>query len=50
MSLCRQPRKEYNHKDYNDNVSNITDKTQSDGIIFMQLNSDNVEIKEDTFY
>ena len=36
MNLRRQPRKEYNHKNY-DNVFNITDETQKDGIILMQL-------------
>ena len=36
------------HKNYNDNVSNITDKTQQgNGIILLQLNSDNFEITED---
>ena len=48
MSLCRQPQKEYNRKNYNDNVSNITDRTQGDGIILLQLNSDNFEITEST--
>ena len=36
MNLHRQPRKEYNRKNY-DNVFNITDETQKDGIILMQL-------------
>ena len=36
MNLRRQPRKEYNRKNY-DTVFNITDETQSDGIILMQL-------------
>ena len=36
INLHRQPRKEYNHKNYN-NVFNITDETQKDGSIYMQL-------------
>ena len=36
MNLSRQPRKEYNRKNY-DNVFNITYETQKDGIILMQL-------------
>ena len=49
MNLRRQPQKEYNCKNYNDNVFNITDKTQGNGIILLQLNSDNFEITEDKF-
>ena len=36
MNLRRQPRKEYNHKNY-DNVFSITDEIQNDRIILMQL-------------
>ena len=36
MNLHRQPRKECNRKNYN-NVFNITDETQKDGNILMQL-------------
>ena len=36
MNLHRQQRKEYNRKNYN-NVFNITDETQQDSIILMQL-------------
>ena len=36
MNLRRQPRKEYNHKNY-DNFFNIADETQQDRIILMQL-------------
>jgi hypothetical protein len=49
MNLRRQPRKEYNRKNYNDNIFNITDETQGNRIILLQLNSDNFEITEDTF-
>ena len=48
MNLRRQPRKEYNHKNY-DNVFNITNKTQCDGIILLQFNLDNFKIIEDKF-
>ena len=52
MNLRRQPRKEYNRKNY-DNVSNITDETQKDGIILMQLdyeeNSGTFNVTEDKF-
>ena len=36
MNLRRQPRKEYNRKNY-DNVFNITDETQKDSIICTHL-------------
>ena len=49
MNLRRQPRKDYNRMNYNDNVSNITDETQDDGIILLQINSDSLEITEAKF-
>ena len=48
MNLRRQSRTEYNRKNY-DNIFNITDETQSNGITLLQLNSDNFETTEDTF-
>ena len=49
MNLRRQPRKEYNCKNYNDNVFDITDKAQGGRSIPLQLNSDKFEITEETF-
>ena len=50
MNLHRQPRKEYNRKNY-DNIFKITDKKQSDGIILMQLkckeDSGNFDVTEE---
>ena len=52
MNLRRQPRKEYNRKNY-DNIFNITDETQKNGIILMQLkykeDSGTFDVIEDTF-
>ena len=36
INVCRHQRKKHNPKNY-DNGSNITDETQKDGIILMQL-------------
>ena len=47
MNLYRQSHNDYNHKNYNDNVFNITDKTQDNEIILLQFNSDNSYIIED---
>ena len=44
MSLNREPQKEYNDKNYNDSVFDITYETHDNRIILMQLNSDNSEI------
>ena len=42
MNLHRQPRKEYK-------VFNITEESQNDRILLLQLNSDNFRVTEDTF-
>ena len=48
MTLYRLPQQEQHHNNYNNNISNITDKIQGDRIILLQLNSGNFEITEDT--
>ena len=48
MNLSRQPLTQYIHKNYS-NDFNITDETQGNRIILLQLNPDNFKITEDTF-
>ena len=52
MNVRRQPRKEHNHKNY-DNVFVITDKTQNDDFILMQLkykkDSGTFDVTKDVF-
>jgi hypothetical protein len=49
MNLYRQSHQGYNHKNYNDNVFNITEETQDNGIILLQFNSDNFDTTEAQF-
>ena len=52
MNLHQQPRKQYNHKNC-ENVFNITDRTQNNGIMFMKLkqeeDSGTFDVTKDTF-